>query len=133
MIKKTIVRVAAVVGLAAAGIAGISTAHAENPASFFDFAPSAFPHVASTATRSVSYVARIPRNGFALRDAQIDVTSISIGTTFGMEMLVGCSNDTGTSGAKNGAWPLSSADDFTLQCPLFTTVVAVQGGLGITN
>lgn len=61
------------------------------------------------------------------------MTSISFGTNFGMEMLVGCSNDTGTSGSKSGSWPLSSADDFTLQCPLFTTVVAVQGGLGITN
>ena len=132
MIKKTVVKFAAL-GLAAAGIAGIGTAHAANPQGFVQFAPSAVPYVASTATRSVSFVARVPRSALAPRDAQIDVTSISLGTNFDMEMLVGCSNNTGLSGGKSGAWPLSSADDFTITCPYFTTVTAVQGGLGITN
>lgn len=133
MLKKKILQLAALGGLAAAGATGVSIAHAANPVGFVQFAPSAIPYTATTATRSVSFVARVPRSAFAPRDAQIDVTNISLGTTFGMEMLVGCSNDTGLSGQKSGAWPLSSADDFTLTCPIFTTVTAVQGGLGITN
>jgi len=133
MIRKTILRIAAAAGLTAFGIAGVSTARAENPASFFHWAPATVPYTASTATRSVSFVARIPRSVFAQRDAQIDVTSISFGTQFNMEMLVACSNNGGTSGSKAGAWPLSSADDFTLQCPAFTSVTGVQGGLIILN
>jgi hypothetical protein len=133
MIKKTFIRIAAAAGLTAFGIAGVSTVQAANPASFFHWAPATVPYTASTATRSVSFVARIPRNAFAPRDAQIDVTSISLGTNFNMEMLVACSNNGGTSGSKAGSWPLSSADDYTLQCPIFTTVTGVQGGLIILN
>jgi hypothetical protein len=133
MIKKNGMRLAVLAGLAVAAIGGISTARAENPASFIHFAPEIEGYTATTATRFVSFVVRIPRNAFALRDVQIDVTNISLGTNFNMEMMVGCSNDTGVSGIKTGSWPLSSADDFTLQCPAFTRAVAVQGGLGISN
>jgi hypothetical protein len=132
-LKKTITRLAALAGIVTVGTVAIGTAHAVNPESFLHFAPVAAPHVASTATRSVSFVVRVPRNAFAQRDAMIDVTNISLGTQFNMEMMVGCSNDSGVQGSKSGDWPLSSADDFILQCPAFTNAVAVQGGLGILN
>ena len=133
MLKKTLTRIAAVAGIVTAGTVAIGTAHAGNPESFLHVAPAAAPHIASTATRAVTFTVRVPRSAFALRDAQIDVTSVSIGTRFYMEMMLGCSNDSSAMGSKNGDWPLTSADDFVLQCPLFTTAVAVQGGLSISN
>src|SRR5688572_29419764 len=108
MIKKNSMRVAMVAGLAVAAIAGISTARAENPVPFLHTAPEIEDYTATTATRLVSFIVRIPRNGFAPRDVQIDVTNISLGTNFNMEMMVGCSNETGISGTKTGSWPLSS-------------------------
>lgn len=132
MLKKTMIGLATVAGMTI-GALGLGTAHADNPESFLLFAPASVPLAASTPTRLVTFVARVPRSSLAPRDAMIDVTSISLGTNFNMEMLVGCSNNTGVSGVKSGSWPLSSADDFILQCPIFSAVTSVQGGLGITN
>jgi hypothetical protein len=130
MLKKAIVGFGVLSSLVAIGL---GTAYAANPVSYLHVAPEIEDYIATTATRSVTFIVRVPRSAFAPRDAQIDVTSISLGTNFNMEMLVGCTNDTGVSGTKSGSWPLSSADDFTLTCPIFRNVVAVQGGLGISN
>jgi hypothetical protein len=134
MIRKTIVRLAALGGLTAAGIIGAGTVQAANPASFFHWAPATQGYTASTdAGKWVTFTARVPRAWFAPRDAQIDVQSSSSFTQFSMDMLVACTNNTGVSNSKTGDSPISSADDFTLTCPGGNNVVGVQGGLIITN
>jgi hypothetical protein len=130
MFKKAIVTFGVLSTLAAVGL---GTAYAANPVSFIHFAPEVEDYIATSGLRSVSFLVRVPRSALAPRDAQIDVTNISLGTNFNMEMMVGCTNETAVSGTKTGSWPLSSADDFTLTCPIFRNVVAVQGGLGISN